>query len=44
VSIIRYTGVVFEGEHGEKYAGAIGRIVGSVQGDLEEVHGPDISR
>ncbi|KAJ7079782.1 hypothetical protein B0H15DRAFT_924512 [Mycena belliarum] len=38
VSIIRHSGVVFEGEQGKKYAGAIGRIVESVQGGLEEVH------
>jgi dynein light chain roadblock-type len=38
VSIIRHSGVVFEGEQGKKYAGAIGRIVESVQAGLEEVH------
>ncbi|KAG6917489.1 hypothetical protein DXG01_002352 [Tephrocybe rancida] len=38
VSIIRHSGVVFEGEQGRKYATAIGRIVESVQGGLEEVH------
>jgi dynein light chain roadblock-type len=41
VSIIRYSGVVFEGEQGKRYAGANGKIVESVQGGLEEVHGPD---
>jgi len=38
-SLIRHSGVVFEGEQGRKYAGAIGRIVESVQAGLEEVHG-----
>ncbi|GLB39441.1 putative roadblock/LC7 domain containing protein [Lyophyllum shimeji] len=38
VSIIRHSGVIFEGEQGKKYATAIGRIVESVQGGLEEVH------
>ncbi|KAJ7689170.1 hypothetical protein B0H17DRAFT_1067165 [Mycena rosella] len=38
VSIVRHAGVVFEGEQGRKYAGAIGRIVESVQAGLEEVH------
>lgn len=41
VSIIRHSGVVFEGEHGRKYASAIGRIVESVQGGLEEVYGTE---
>lgn len=39
VSIIRHSGVVFEGEQGRKYATAIGRMVESVQGALEEVSG-----
>lgn len=39
VSIIRQSGVVFEGEQGRKYAGVIGRIVESVQGGLEEISG-----
>ncbi|KAK7048616.1 dynein light chain roadblock-type 2 [Favolaschia claudopus] len=39
VSIIRHVGVVFEGEQGKKYAAVITRIVESVQGGLEEVHG-----
>jgi len=39
VSIIRHSGVVFEGEHGRKYASAIGRIVDGVQSALEEVSG-----
>jgi len=41
VSIIRHSGVIFEGEQGRKYASAIGRIVESVQGGLEEVYGND---
>lgn len=39
VTIIRHSGVVFEGEQGRKYAHAISRIVESVQGGLEEVSG-----
>jgi dynein light chain roadblock-type len=39
VSIIRYSGVVFEGEHGKKYATAIGKIIEGVQSALEEVSG-----
>jgi dynein light chain roadblock-type len=38
VSIIRHSGVIFEGEQGKKYASAIGKIVESVQSGLEEVH------
>jgi len=38
VSIIRHSGVIFEGEQGRKYASVIGRIVESVQSGLEEVH------
>ena len=41
ISIIRHSGVIFEGEQGRKYAGAIGRIIESVQGGLEEVYGND---
>jgi len=37
-SIIRHSGVVFEGEKGRKYAGVIARIVDSVQNGLEEVN------
>jgi len=37
VSIIRHSGVVFEGEQGKKYASVISRIVESVQTGLEEV-------
>ncbi|KAK1216891.1 hypothetical protein PQX77_020467 [Marasmius sp. AFHP31] len=39
VSIIRHSGVVFEGEKGKKYAGVIGKIVESVQSGLEEISG-----
>ncbi|EKM56275.1 uncharacterized protein PHACADRAFT_253315 [Phanerochaete carnosa HHB-10118-sp] len=39
VTIIRHSGVVFEGEQGKKYAHMIGRVVDSVQGGLEEVSG-----
>lgn len=37
VTLIRHSGVVFEGEHGRKYAQAIGRIVERVQIGLGEV-------
>src|SRR5205823_4594019 len=37
VSIIRHSGVVFEGDQGRKYAAAVGRIVESVRTGLEEV-------
>ncbi|KAH9930461.1 uncharacterized protein BXZ73DRAFT_47539 [Epithele typhae] len=37
VTIIRHSGVVFEGEQGKKYASAIARIVQSVQVGLEEI-------
>jgi dynein light chain roadblock-type len=39
VSIIRHSGVVFEGEKGKKYAAVIGKIVESVQSGLEEING-----
>lgn len=39
VTIIRHSGVVFEGEQGKKYASAISRIVESVQAGLEDVSG-----
>jgi dynein light chain roadblock-type len=39
VSIIRHSGVVFDGEHGRKYAAVIARIVESVQTGLEEING-----
>jgi dynein light chain roadblock-type len=35
-SIIRHSGVIFEGEQGRKYASAIGRIMDGVQGGLED--------
>jgi dynein light chain roadblock-type len=38
-SIIRYSGVVFEGDQGRKYAGAVARMVEEVQGALVEVSG-----
>ncbi|KAH7925052.1 hypothetical protein BV22DRAFT_1012040 [Leucogyrophana mollusca] len=41
VSIIRHSGVVFEGEQGRKYASVIGKIVESVQAGLEEVSGSE---
>ena len=41
ISIIEHSGVIFEGEQGRKYAGAIGKIIESVQGGLEEVYGND---
>ncbi|KAF8892693.1 hypothetical protein BD779DRAFT_1510424 [Infundibulicybe gibba] len=39
VSMIRHSGVVFEGEQGRRYASAIGKMVESVQAGLEEAHG-----
>ncbi|KAJ7577543.1 hypothetical protein C8J56DRAFT_798853 [Mycena floridula] len=41
VSIIRHSGVIFDGEQGRKYAGAIGKMVEGVQSGLEEVRGSD---
>ncbi|KAI6021703.1 hypothetical protein BKA83DRAFT_4286056 [Pisolithus microcarpus] len=41
VSIIRHSGVVFEGDQGKKYAAVIRRIVESVQTGLEEVSGEE---
>lgn len=41
VSIIRHSGVVFEGEQGRKYATVIARIVENVQAGLEEVSGEE---
>ncbi|KXN81930.1 hypothetical protein AN958_03396, partial [Leucoagaricus sp. SymC.cos] len=41
-SIIRHSGVVFEGEKGRKYAGVIAKIVESVQAGLEEVNGSSV--
>jgi len=40
-SIIRHSGVVFEGEQGKRYAAAVARIVESVQTGLEEVRADD---
>ena len=37
VSIIKHSGVIFEGEQGKKYATAIGKIVEGVQAAVEEV-------
>jgi len=39
VSIIRHSGVVFEGENGRKYASAIAKIIEGVQSALEDVSG-----
>ncbi|KAF9077515.1 hypothetical protein BDP27DRAFT_1207999 [Rhodocollybia butyracea] len=39
VSIIRHSGVVFDGEQGKKYASVIARIVETVQTGLEEISG-----
>jgi len=38
-SIIRHSGVVFEGEQGKKYAKAVGRIVAACKTGLDEVDG-----
>ncbi|KZV90113.1 hypothetical protein EXIGLDRAFT_771141 [Exidia glandulosa HHB12029] len=38
-SIIRHSGVVFEGELGRKYAGAVARIVAACHLGLEEIGG-----
>lgn len=40
-SIIRHSGVVFDGEQGRRYAAVIARIVENVQSGLEEVRGDD---
>ncbi|EJD42238.1 hypothetical protein AURDEDRAFT_115190 [Auricularia subglabra TFB-10046 SS5] len=44
VSIVRHSGVVFEGELGRKYAAAVARIVDACQAGLEDVgsEGDDI--
>lgn len=39
VSIIRHSGVVFDGAQGKKYASVIARIVETVQLGLEEISG-----
>ena len=38
VSMIRHSGVIFEGEQGKRYATVIARIIESVQGGLDEIH------
>ena len=40
-SIIRHSGVVFDGEQGRRYAAVVARIVDSVQAGLEEVRVDD---
>lgn len=40
-SIIRHSGVVFEGEQGKRYAAAVARIVESVKQGLEDVRAGD---
>lgn len=40
-SIIRHSGVVFEGEQGKKYAAVVAKIVESVQTGLDEVRRDD---
>ncbi|KAF9530676.1 hypothetical protein CPB83DRAFT_762758 [Crepidotus variabilis] len=40
-SIIRHSGVVFEGEQGKRYASVVARIIESVQTGLEEIRGDD---
>lgn len=37
VKIIRHSGVVFEGDQGRRYAGAVSRIVDAVSYGLDEV-------
>ena len=37
VSLIRHSGVIFEGEQGRKYAGSIAKMVAAVQGCVEDV-------
>lgn len=39
ISIIRHSGVVFDGDQGKKYASVIARIVETVQLGLEEISG-----
>jgi len=41
VSIIRQSGVVFEGEQGRRYASAVARIVEGVQSALVEASGEE---
>ncbi|KAF6747576.1 hypothetical protein DFP72DRAFT_893604 [Ephemerocybe angulata] len=40
-SIIRHSGVVFEGEQGKRYASVVAKIVESVQTGLDEVRRDD---
>lgn len=40
-SIIRHSGVVFEGEQGKRYAAMVAKIVQSVQAGLDEVRRDD---
>lgn len=40
-SIIRHSGVVFEGEQGKRYAAAVARIVESVKQGLQDVRAGD---
>lgn len=44
VSIIRYAGVVFEGEQGKKYAQAVKRIVDTCTSGLQDVGGGESVR
>ncbi|KAI5117882.1 hypothetical protein M0805_002273 [Coniferiporia weirii] len=37
VRIIRHSGVVFEGDQGRRYAGAVGKIVDAVRSGLDDV-------
>jgi len=39
-TIIRHSGVVFEGENGKKYAIAIKRMADTVQTGLDDISGP----
>ncbi|KAH8825019.1 hypothetical protein DL96DRAFT_1611656 [Flagelloscypha sp. PMI_526] len=41
LSIIRHSGVIFEGEQGKKYAGVIGKIVDTVHEGLEDISGSE---
>ena len=38
-TIIRHSGVIFDGEQGKKYAGVISRVVEGVQTGLDELSG-----
>jgi len=39
-TIIRHSGVIFEGEHGRKYASVIKRMADAVQSGLDDISGP----